>query len=101
MAVGERRGKLDVSAGLKSSQENASVSLAKAESFFLSLCFIGEALTRRSLFLIFQSRFSLLSVLLSLSSLLFLPYASFYFGQITFSSSAPTLTFISFFSITL
>lgn len=68
--------------------------------FFLSLCFIGEALTRRSLFLIFQSRFSLLSVLLSLSSLLFLPCASFYFGQITFSSSAHTLTFISFFSIT-
>lgn len=34
MAVGERRGELDVCAGLKSSQENASVSLAKAESFF-------------------------------------------------------------------
>lgn len=40
-------------------------------TFFLSLCFIGGALTRCSLFLIFQSRFSLLSVLLSLSVLSF------------------------------
>lgn len=68
-----------MSAGLKSSQEKASVSPAKAESFFFLFCFIGEALTRRSLFLIFQSRFSLLSVLLSPSSLLFLLCSSFLF----------------------
>lgn len=90
---------------LKSSQENTLVSPAKAESvfFFLSfLCFIAEALTRHSLFLIFQSQFSLLSVLRSLSSTPFLLYLLVfsYFGQITLSSSAPTLMFISFFSIT-
>lgn len=71
--------------------------------FFLSfLCFIAEALTRHSLFLIFQSQFSLLSVLRSLSSTPFLLYLLVfsYFGQITLSSSAPTLMFISFFSIT-
>lgn len=71
MAVSEWRGKLDVCARLKSSQESASVSPAKAESFLLLLCFIGEALTRRALLLIFQSPFSLLSVLLSPSSLRF------------------------------
>lgn len=48
-----------------------------------------------------KSIFSLKCSALSLSSPLFHPYASFFiFGQIAFSSSAPTLTFISFFSIT-
>lgn len=46
--------------------------------FYLSFRFIGAALTRRSLFLIFQSRFSLLSVLLSLASPLFLLYSFFF-----------------------
>lgn len=49
-----------------------------------------------------KSIFSLKCSALSFSSQLFLPYAIFfYFGQITFSSSAPTFTFIFFFSITL
>lgn len=70
--------------------------------FYLSFRFIGAALTRRSLFLIFQSRFSLLSVLLSLASPLFLLYSFFFpFGQITFSSSAHTLTYSFFFPQTL
>ena len=42
MAVGERREKLDVSAGLKSSHENASVSLAKAEPFFFLFALLVE-----------------------------------------------------------
>ena len=86
---------------LKSSQNNASVSPAKAESFFL-FRFIGEALTRRSLFLIFQSRFSLLSVLLSLRSPLILLYTSFFFSLFAKSVSAAVLLHLSpFFSITL
>lgn len=70
--------------------------------FYLSFRFIGAALTHRSLFLIFQSRFSLLSVLLSLASPLFLLRSFFFpFGQITFSSSAPTSTYSFFFPQTL
>ena len=38
----ESGGKLDVSAGLKSSQENASVSPAKAESFFFLFALLVE-----------------------------------------------------------
>lgn len=104
MAVGEQTEKLDVSAGLKSSQEKASVFLANSESFFffcLCLCFLGEALNRRSLFLIFQSQFSLLTAPLSLSSQLFLPLCLVFFIYILVKSlsalCAPTLTFISFF----
>lgn len=102
MAVGEQTEKLDVSAGLKSSQEKASVSLANSEIFFcLCLCFLGEALNRRSLFLIFQSQFSLLTAPLSLSSQLFLPLCLvfyIYFGQITFSSFCSHFDFHLFFS---
>lgn len=65
--------------------------------FYLSFHFIGEALTRRSLFLIFQSRFSslkcfALSQFSTFSSLFFF----FYFGPITFSCSDPILNYFPF-----
>lgn len=71
-------------------------------TFFLSLCFIGGALTRCSLFLIFQSRFSLLSVLLSLSVLsFFFPMPFFFILVKSLSALLLPLLLSSFFSQSL
>lgn len=97
MAVGEWSRRLDVSTGLKSSQESASVSLAKAESFIFLFTLLVKLWPGAPSFSFFKVDFPLLSVLLSLSSLLFLlSFFFFYFGPITFSCSDPILNYFPF-----
>lgn len=93
MAVGEQRGKLDVSARLKSSQENASVSPAKAESFFFPFALLVKLWPIALSFSFFKVDF-LSKVFRSLSVLRFffamplLPFFFFFFIILVKSLSA-------------